>query len=84
MKSTNYLNPSLPFALKTKPVAHYFEHGVIKFAMSEGKLYYQIRMITKQHNALLLRHEVKSKEQLDRILAVKSLDEIRSIEVVSQ
>lgn len=75
---------SLPFRLKQKPVNKYFNGGVIKFAVREGKLYYQIRMITKTHNALLLRHEVKSKEHLDKLMSIKTLDEIPTIEAVEQ
>ena len=75
---------SLPFGLKQKPLNHYFEHGVIKFAVREGKLFYTVKSIRKDNNSKLFTGEVKSKEHLDKLLSIKDLSEIRTIEVVSQ
>lgn len=74
---------SLPFGLKQKPLPHYFEHGVIKFAMREGVMHYTIKKITKSVNATLLTGEVKSKAHLDKLLSIKNLSEIPTIEVVA-
>lgn len=73
---------SLPFGLTQKPMNHYFEHGVIKFAVREGKLFYTIKQITKKSNSTLMKGEVKSKAHLALILSFKTLSEIPSIEVV--
>ena len=75
---------NLPFGLKQKPLPHYFEHGVVKFNMREGVMFYTITEITTSHRAGLIRNQVKSKEQLDKLLSIKSLHEIPTIEVVSQ
>ena len=74
---------SLPFGLKQKPVNKYFEHGVIKFSCREGKLFYTVKQITKTVNATVFNGEVTSKQHLDKLLAVKSLNEIQTIEVVN-
>lgn len=74
----------LPFGLKQKPLSHYFEHGVVRFNIQEGKLFYSIRKITKTSWATLIKGEVQSKEHLDKILQIKSLSEIPTIEVVQQ
>lgn len=76
-------NHPIPFWGKTKPVAHYFHLGVVRFYMREGKLNYMIRKITKTSWATLMKGEVKSKAQLDQLMSIKSLDEIHSIEVVA-
>ena len=73
---------SLPFGLKQKPLNHYFEHGVIKFNVREGELHFQVKQITKQMNGTIYRGIVKSKQHLDKLLDVKSLSEIQTIEVV--
>ena len=73
---------SLPFGLKQKPLNHYFEHGVIKFNVREGQLHYSARLISKSINGSLSSGVVKSKEHLDKLLAVKTLHEIQTIEVV--
>lgn len=73
---------SLPFGLKQKPLPHYFEHGVVKFNMQEGVMHFQVKQITKQMNGTIYRGIVKSKQHLDKLLAVKSLNEIQTIEVV--
>ena len=73
---------SLPFNLKQKPLSHYFESGVILFSINSGKIYYTIRKIDKSVNAILVKGHVKSKEQLDKLLSIKSLHEIPTIEEV--
>ena len=73
---------SLPFGLKQKPLNKYVEHGIIKFAVREGVLHFQVKQITKQMNGTIYRGVVKSKEHLDKLLAVKTLGEIQTIEVV--
>lgn len=75
---------SLPFGLKAKPLPYYFEHGVIKFNMREGVMHYTIKEITKSVHAVLTTGTVKSKEHLDKLLSIKKLSEIPSIEVVQQ
>lgn len=75
---------SLPFGLKQKPMPHYFEHGVIKFNVREGVLHYTIKQITKKTNAVLLNGIVKSKDHLQQLLAVKSLNDIQSLEIEKQ
>ena len=75
---------SLPFGLKQKPLSHYFEHGVIRFNIQEGKLHYTVRKITKTSWATLLKGEVKSKAHLEQIMSIKNLSEIPLIEVVTQ
>ena len=74
---------SLPFGLKQKPVNKYFEHGVIKFSVQEGKLFFTVKAITKLTNGIVLQSEVKSKAHLDKLLSIKTLSEIPSIEVVN-
>lgn len=73
----------LPFGLKQKPVNKYFEHGVIKFNMMEGVMFYTIKKITKSINAVILKDVVSSKAHLERLLAIKSINEIPTIEVVN-
>lgn len=74
----------LPFGLKQKPLNHYFENGLIKFNMTEGVMFYTIKKITKSINAVILKDVVSSKAHLERLLAIKSINEIPTIEVVSQ
>lgn len=73
---------SLPFGLKQKPLNHYFEHGVIKFSINEGKLFYTIKKITKNSNSTLCKGTVMNKIHLDQLLAIKNLDGIHSLEEV--
>ena len=73
---------SLPFGLKQKPLNHYFEHGVIKFSVQEGKLFFTVKAITKLTNGIIQQSEVKSKAHLDKLLSIKTLSEIPTIEVV--
>ena len=73
---------SLPFGLKQKPMTHYFEHGVVKFAVREGKLFFTIKQITKTVNGTVLKGEVKSKAHLDKLMSIKNLSEIPTIEGV--
>ena len=75
---------SLPFGLKQKPLNHYFEHGVIKFSIQEGKLFFTIKVITKLTNGPIQQAEVKSKAQLDQLLSIKKINDIRALEVVPQ
>lgn len=75
---------SLPFGLKQKPLNKYLEHGIIKFAVREGKLLFTVKQITKINSSTVLKGEVKSKAHLDKILALKSITEIHALEVVSQ
>lgn len=72
---------SLPFGLTQKPMNHYFEHGVIKFAVREGTLHYTIKIINKSINGVLLNGIVKSKDHLDKLLKIRTLSEIQTIEV---
>lgn len=72
-----------PFGLKAKPLPHYFKQGVVKFSMNEGVMNYKITHITKTIKAPLIKGQVKSKEHLDRLLSIKSLNEIPLIEVVN-
>lgn len=74
---------SLPFDLKQKPVNKYFEGGVIKFNVREGVLHFQVKQITKKTSGTIYRGIVKSKQHLDQLLAVKTLNEIHTIEVVA-
>lgn len=73
---------SLPFGLKQKPLNHYFEHGLVKFNVREGNLHFTIKQITKTVNGTILTGQVKNKEHLDKLLGLKSLSEIPTIEVV--
>lgn len=73
---------SLPFGLKQKPLKHYFENGVIKFSIIEGKLFYTVERIDKMNIYKLFTSEVKSKEHLDQLLSIKFLHEIQTIEEV--
>ena len=73
---------SLPFGLKQKPLNHYFEHGVIKFSINDGKLFFTVKAITKLTNGIIQQSEVKSKAHLDKLLSIKTLSEIPSIESV--
>ena len=73
---------SLPFGLKQKPLTKYFEGGVIKFSIVEGKLFYTVKVINKGSNSKLFVYEVKSKEQLDQLLSIKTFSEIPTIEEV--
>lgn len=74
---------SIPFGLKQKPLNHYFEHGVIKFSIQEGKLFFTIKLITKLTNGPIQQAEVKTKAQLDQLLSIKKISDIRSLEVVN-
>ena len=73
----------LPFGLKQKPVNKYFQGGVIKFSVKDGRLYYTIKLITKIQNSKLFSGNVRSKEHLDKLLSIKSISEIPTIEVVN-
>ena len=73
---------SLPFGLTQKPVNHYMEHGVVKFNVREGVLYFYIKNITKSANGVVMHGVVKSKEHLNKLLALKSISEIQTIEEV--
>ena len=75
---------SLPFGLKQKPLTKYFNGGVIKFNIVEGKLFYTVKVINKGNNSKLFVHEIKSKEQLDLLLSIKTFSEIPTIEEVVQ
>ena len=74
---------ALPFGLTQKPLTHYFNHGVVKFNIQGGKLIYTIKAITKLYNGPIMTGEVVSKVHLDDLLAIKSLNEIPTIEVVN-
>ena len=74
---------SLPFGLTQKPTNHYFEHGVVKFNVREGSLYYLVRKITKTGWATITKGQVRDKQQLDVLLKAKSFNEILSIEGVA-
>lgn len=74
---------SLPFGLKQKPLNHYFEHGVIRFSINDGKLLFTVKAITKLTNGIIQQSEVKSKDHLDKLLSIKKLSEIPTIEVVN-
>lgn len=73
----------LPFGLKQKPLNKYIMHGVIKFSCREGMLHFEVRQITKDVNGTIYRGIVKSKQHLEQLLAVKTLNEIQTIEVVT-
>lgn len=68
---------SLPFQLKQKPLPNYFEHGVIRFSIKKGKLFFTSKQITKKSSSIL-NHltEVKDKEDLDKLLNIKSINEL--------
>ena len=73
-----------PFWGKMKPIPHYFEQGVIRFSVREGQLYYSCKAITRTFTGIITNNQlVPSKEYLDKLLAVKSIHEIPSIEVVN-
>lgn len=74
---------SLPFGLTQKPLNHYFEHGVIKFNVREGELHYSARLISKSINGSLSSGLVKSKAHLDKLLSIKTISELQTIEVVN-
>lgn len=65
-----------PFNLTHKPTRHYFAGGSIYFEMQEGKLYYTINKTTKEYKFKYPRWEVKSKDQLDKLLKVKLASEL--------
>lgn len=67
---------SLPFGLTQKPVNHYVENGVIKFSCREGNLYFKSIYINKHIRFTLETGLVKSKEELDSILNLKSFPPI--------
>lgn len=75
----------LPFGLKQKPLPHYIEHGLIKFNMREGIMHYTIIMIQKPSirnlgiNAPLHKGIVKTKEELDKLLKIRSVYELHTI-----
>lgn len=73
---------SLPFGLKQKPVRHYFNGGSIHFECIEGDLRYTVTITTKKTKSKLHTKWIYSKEQLDKLLSVKSLSELQTIEVV--
>lgn len=74
---------SLPFGLKQKPVNKYFEGGVIKFSCREGKLYYTIKQITKTGSGDIRGGQVGSKTHLDKLLSIKTFNDIQTIEVIN-
>lgn len=73
------ISMNLPFGLKQKPLNHYFEHGLVKFNMREGVMYYTVKKITKSVNATLLKERVQDKQHLDRLLSIKNLSEVQSL-----
>lgn len=82
---------SLPFGLKQKPLRKYFAGGSIGFECREGKLFYVIITTRTIHLIKPERYvkekypkkEVKNIEHLERLMAIKSLNEIPSLEVVN-
>ncbi len=80
----NNISIPLPFWGKVKPIPHVIEHGVIRFSVKEGQLYYKIRHITKTVNATLWQGQVKDKAHLDKFLSIKSIYEIPSLTEVVQ
>lgn len=77
----------LPFGLTQKPVVKYFEGGSFHFSGRDGKLYYQLWTTIKKDGRFYKTkypelHEVISREHLNKLLAVKSLHELRTIEEV--
>lgn len=78
----NDKNPT-PFWGKTKPIPHYFEHGVVRFSVREGILHYELKQITKMVNSTIFRGTVKDKTHLQQLSNLQSLkDAIRLIEAV--
>lgn len=73
---------TLPFGLKQKPLNHYINQGIVRFHMIQGSLCYEVKAISKKGNYLLQNGIIKDKEQLDRLLNMKSLHEIPLIEEV--
>lgn len=66
----------IPFWGKQKPLRHYFPGGVIKFSVGSGVLYYSIVKISKTGNYPLDIGNVRDKEHLDKILAIKRFEDL--------
>ena len=73
---------SVPFGLKQKPLNHYFDGGVVKFSIDEGELHFLIKQITKKGNFTIYSGVITEKEQLDKLLSIKTLSELQTIEEV--
>lgn len=81
---------SLPFGLKQKPVRKYFAGGSIGFECREGKLFYVITTTRTIHlirperyvKEKYPRKEVKNIEYLERLMSIKDISEIPTIEGV--
>lgn len=70
---------NLPFGLNQKPIRRYFGGHSTSFRSSKGKLFCLVTKTTKVQKTPLFEFEIKSKEQLDKILKVCFLYEIISI-----
>lgn len=72
---------NLPFWGKVKPLRKYIDGHSLYFTESNGKLFCLVTKTTKKDKSPLYEFEVKTKEQLDKILLVKSFSEIQSLEL---
>lgn len=76
---------NIPFGLKQKPLNHYFQNGVIRFSVKEGNLYFKVIQINPKFSATIFDYTlIKTKEQLDKLLSIRYVSEIPTIEVVQQ
>ena len=69
-------NSDIPFWGKQKPLRHYFHGGVAKFSVRLNELFCTIVLINKRGNYPLDVMKVNDKEHLDKILAIKRIEEI--------
>lgn len=73
---------TLPFGLKQKPLSHYFAGGSVRFNIVEGDMRYIITHTTKTRKSVIKEGWVYNKEQLEKLLSIKSIHEIPSLEQV--
>jgi len=65
--------------LKTKPETKYFAGGFVAFTTSNGELWYEVHYVKKEGTGLAWSDKVKSKEVLDQLLKLKTMNEAMSL-----
>ncbi len=64
------------FGLKVKPIRQYHEGFSLSFNIENGKMFCLVIITTKAEKLKIDNFEVKSKDHLNKLLAVKSFHEI--------
>lgn len=76
----------LPFGLNTKPIRRCVPNHSLSYRVSNGKLFCLVRKTTIRpvdQKVPLYEFEVKTKEQLDKLLQIENISELQTIEGVA-